>query len=112
VQVVQPQEGSRVVACATSRYEFEIFSGTVLGTPKSEAMNAAEGVLARLTQRAVCQAVHELIVRTPDGESRTFRVGTTDAAVPAQVRPLRWKSLRAGLHFLSDAGSLSAKLCG
>lgn len=89
MQVVQPQEGSKVVACAESRYEFEVFSGTVLGVPKSEAQNAAEGLLKKLFGfgKGACQAVHEMVVRTPDGTSRTFRFGTTSADVPAQVRP-------------------------
>ena len=90
MQVVQPQEGSKVVACAESRYEFEVFSGTVLGTPKSEAQNAAEGLLKRFFGfgKGACQAVHEMVVRAPDGMSRTFRFGTTSADVPAQVRTI------------------------
>lgn len=92
MQVVQPQEGSKVVACAESRYEFEVFSGTVLGAPKSEAQNAAESLLKRVLGfgKGACQAVHEMVVRAPDGTSRTFRFGTTSADVPAQVlhRPL------------------------
>eukprot|EP00892_Ulva_mutabilis_P001097 jgi/Ulvmu1/10989/UM007_0169.1 len=84
--VVQPQEGSKVVACAESRYEFEVFSGTVLGAPKSEAQNAADGLLKRFFGfgKGACQAVHEVVVRAPDGISRTFRFGTTTADVPAQ----------------------------
>jgi hypothetical protein len=85
---VQPQEGTRVVACAASRYEFEVFSGTVAGAPKSEALNAGESLLKRVLGfgKGRCQATHEMVVRTPDGVSRTFRFGTASADVPAQVR--------------------------
>ena len=87
--MAQPQEGSKLVACATTRYELELFSGTVVGEPESEALNAGQGsVLQRLfRQREVAQANHSLVVRSPAGESRTFRVATTSAAVPARVRP-------------------------
>lgn len=87
LQVIQPQEGSRVVACAESRYEFEVFSGTVVGSPNSEALNAGENFLKKLLGfgKSTCQATHEMVVRTPDGVSRTFRFGTTSADVPAQV---------------------------
>lgn len=89
--VVQPQEGSRVVADSISRYEFELFSGTVTSC-KSEALQPADGGLLGAAVRAVgllrkplVAAVHELVVRAPDGLSRTFRAGTASADVPAQV---------------------------
>lgn len=87
VQVVQPQEGKRVVACAESRYEFEVFSGTVVGKPESEALNAGENFLKKLIGfgKGTCQATHQMVVRTPDGVSRTFRFGTASSDVPAQV---------------------------
>lgn len=77
-----------MAACASSRFEFELFSGTVTGEPQSEAQNADESLLSRVFQRGVVQANHELVVRSPEGESRTFRVGTTTAQLPAQVRDL------------------------
>lgn len=103
VQVVQPQEGTRVVACAASRYEYELFSGAVVSTPRSEATNAATGFLDRLLKRTACQAVHELVVQTPDGESRAFRVGTSTAAVPAQVPP---SAITLALRSLAAAAPL------
>lgn len=90
VQVIQPQEGVKLVACATTRYEFETFSGTVVET-KSEALNAGMNLIQRfILRQPVCQAVHELVVRAPDGTGRTFRLGTASADVPAQVRTPRW----------------------
>lgn len=76
-----------MVACAESRYEFEVFSGTVVGKPNSEALNAGENFFKRLLGfgKGTCQATHEMLVRTPDGISRTFRFGTASSDVPAQV---------------------------
>jgi hypothetical protein len=76
-----------VVACAESRYEFEVFSGTVVGQPTSEALNAGDNLFKRLLGfgKSTCQATHEMVIRTPDGASRTFRFGTASADVPAQV---------------------------
>jgi hypothetical protein len=88
--VVQPQEGSRVVADSNTRYEFELFSGTVTSC-SSEALAASSNPLvaaARLVglwRRPPVAAVHELVVRSPSGASRTFRVGTGTADVPAAV---------------------------
>ncbi|GBF93654.1 hypothetical protein Rsub_06757 [Raphidocelis subcapitata] len=88
--VVQPQEGSRVVADAESRYEFELFSGTVTSC-SSEAQQPA-GNWAIAAARAVglwrappVAAVHTWVVRAPDGASRTYRAATATADVPAQV---------------------------
>ena len=68
--VVQPQDGEQRVACASSRYEFELFSGTVLRI-SSQAQAAAGGMMAplraiaaalRLPLDPVIAAVHELEV--------------------------------------------------
>lgn len=88
--VVQPQEGCKVVSDSNSRYEFELFSGTVTSC-RSEALQPAGNPLlaaARavgLWRRQPVAAVHELVVQAPDGTSRTFRVGTATADVPAQL---------------------------
>lgn len=88
--VVQPQEGVKVVSDANSRYEFELFSGTVTSC-KSEALQPASNPLlaaARavgLLKKGPVAAVQELVVQPPQGNSRTFRVGTATAEVPAQV---------------------------
>jgi hypothetical protein len=86
--VVQPQEGAKVVADAESRYEFELFSGTVTSC-SSEAQQPA-GNWAVTAARAVglwrappVSAVHTWVVRAPDGASRTFRAATATADVPA-----------------------------
>lgn len=87
--VVQPQEGNKVVADSVTRYEYELFSGSVTSC-SSEALQAAGNLLltaARavgLIKKPPVAAVHTFIVRAPDGMSRTFRVGTESAAVPAQ----------------------------
>lgn len=88
--VAQPREGCRVVADANTRYEFELFSGTV-SSCKSEALNPGDGGLLAAAARAVgllrtqaVAAVHEWVVTAPDGTSRTFRAGTSSADVPAQ----------------------------
>lgn len=90
LQVAQPQEGSKIAVCAKSRYEFELFSGTVSNTPKSEALNAGEGSLWQrlLRRRDVAQANHSVVIRAPAGESRTFRVATNTEKLPAKVKSL------------------------
>ena len=88
--VVQPQEGCKLVADAFSRYEYEVFSGTVINT-KSEALQQASGIWLTLMRASGFMrkpppaAVHEFVVQAPDGVSRTFRVATATADVPAQV---------------------------
>ncbi|KAK9810308.1 hypothetical protein WJX72_008368 [[Myrmecia] bisecta] len=87
--VVQPQEGVKVVACAQTRYQFELFSGSVVST-SSEALNATSNwaiALARkvgLWRAAPLAAIHQLVVQAPDGRARTFRFATESAEVPAQ----------------------------
>lgn len=86
--VVQPQEGCKVVSDSNSLYEFELFSGTVTSC-KSEALQPSSNPLAAaarlVLRRPAVAAVHELVVQAPDGSSRTFRVGTATADVPAQL---------------------------
>jgi hypothetical protein len=88
--VVQPQEGCKVVSDSNSRYEFELFSGSVTSC-SSEALQPSDNPLlaaARLLgvwRRLPVSAVHEMVVMAPDGTSRTFRMGTATADVPAQL---------------------------
>ena len=89
--LVQPQEGLKRAACATCRYDFELFSGTVRNITSS-AITADDGPVAVVARAATslfgqqpASAVHELDVVTPDGVARTFRVGTPGPDVPAGV---------------------------
>jgi hypothetical protein len=88
--VVQPQEGNKVVADADSRYEFELFSGSVTSC-SSEALEVSSNLLldlaraAGLWRRLPVAAVHEFVVQAPDSASRTFRCGTATPDVPAQM---------------------------
>ncbi|WIA17196.1 hypothetical protein OEZ85_014079 [Tetradesmus obliquus] len=88
--VVQPQEGCKVVSDSNSRFEFELFSGSVTSC-SSEALQLSDNPLlaaARLLgvwRRLPVSAVHEMVVMAPDGSSRTFRIGTATADVPAQL---------------------------
>eukprot|EP00879_Flechtneria_rotunda_P008358 GHRR01008755.1.p2 GENE.GHRR01008755.1~~GHRR01008755.1.p2 ORF type:complete len:567 (+),score=195.61 GHRR01008755.1:328-2028(+) len=88
--VVQAQEGCKLVLDSNSRYEFELFSGTVTSC-SSQALQSTGNLLqsaARaigILRRQPAAAVHELVVSAPDGSSRTFRVGTATADVPAQL---------------------------
>jgi hypothetical protein len=88
--VVQPQEGAKLVADADSRYEFELFSGSVTSC-SSEALEVPGNLLldfaraAGLWKRLPVAAVHEFVVQAPDGGSRTFRCGTGTPDVPAQA---------------------------
>ena len=75
---------------ATPRYEYELFSGTVVSaaseslvTEQSWAMAAARRV--GLLRRPAAGASHTVTVQTPAGQQRTFRFGTATADVPAKV---------------------------
>ena len=90
--VVQPQEGFKLVACAYTKYEYEVFSGKVV-TCSSEAVQvqapnpliSAARALVKLPAPPPTAAVHTMSVQSPDGSSRTFRFGTPTSEVPAQV---------------------------
>jgi hypothetical protein len=104
--VMQPQEGTKLVADSYSRYEYEIFSG-LLRSCSSEslvsqqqpwldnALKLASGLLPfsfnnknnnnRRGRRSPCTAVHTIDVETPAGQVRTFRFGTPTADVPAKI---------------------------
>ncbi|CAG9465420.1 unnamed protein product [Pedinophyceae sp. YPF-701] len=87
--VVQDTEGFSLHADSYSRYEYELFTGDVVSV-SSEALVSQQSVLltaARslgLWSKAPVGAVHEVVVRTPDGAARTFRFGTATADVPCQ----------------------------
>ena len=80
----------QVAACASSRYELEVFSGEVVRVD-SEALVQEQSVLlaaartANLWRSRPLASVHQMVVRAPDGQARTFRFGTESADVPAQV---------------------------
>ncbi|KAG2423402.1 hypothetical protein HXX76_015367 [Chlamydomonas incerta] len=88
--VVQPQEGAKTVADGYSRYEYDVFSGTCLGM-SSTALNGGGNLLLGLgralglVKKPGVAAIHEFVLQAPDSTSRTFRVGTENASVPAQV---------------------------
>eukprot|EP00878_Enallax_costatus_P010383 GHUV01010836.1.p1 GENE.GHUV01010836.1~~GHUV01010836.1.p1 ORF type:complete len:576 (+),score=142.43 GHUV01010836.1:158-1885(+) len=88
--LVEPQEGCKVVSDANSRYEFELFSGTVTACSSGALQLTSNPLLAAarlvgLVQQPPPAAVHELVVQAPDGSSRAYRVGTAAADVPAQT---------------------------
>lgn len=82
----------QVAACASSRYEFEVFSGEVARVD-SEALVQEQSLLlaaartANLWRKQPLASVHQMVVRAPDGQAKTFRFGTESADVPAQVHP-------------------------
>ncbi|KAG2493008.1 hypothetical protein HYH03_008672 [Edaphochlamys debaryana] len=88
--VVQPQEGAKTVADGYSRYEFDVFSGSCVSC-KSTALVPQGNILLALgralgvLRKPPVAAIHEFVLQAPDGTSRTFRVGTESAAVPAQM---------------------------
>ncbi|EIE21316.1 hypothetical protein COCSUDRAFT_56538 [Coccomyxa subellipsoidea C-169] len=88
--VVQPHEGCKVVACASTRYEYEVFTGDVVSVT-SEALVSQQSLLlaaaraANLWRKPPLAAVHQMVVQAPDGCARSLRFGTATADVPAQV---------------------------
>ncbi len=83
-------DGIQVAACASSRYVFEVFSGEVTRVD-SEALVQEQSLLlaaarsANLWRKRPVASVHQMVVRTPDGQARTFWCSTESADVPAQV---------------------------
>jgi len=94
-QVILPQEGASLVACASSRFELETFSGSVVESRSTVLEGGANPLLRLLSRAPACLAVHELLVRAPDGAARSFRVGTALPDVPAQVRAAPAHAARA-----------------
>ncbi|GIL63825.1 hypothetical protein Vafri_17820 [Volvox africanus] len=87
--VVQPQEGAKVVADGYSRYEYEVFSGTAISCSSTALVPSGNllfslGRAVGLIKKPPVAAIHEFVLQAPDSTSRTFRVGTETAAVPAQ----------------------------
>eukprot|EP00798_Chlamydomonas_sp_ICE-L_P014435 gene14435-20442_t len=92
LSVIQPREGSKLVCDAFSKYEYELFSGLVT-TCSSEASAPSSSMLFSFASKvgldwlvggAPVGAVHSLTLQSPDGQSRTFRVATSDGNVPGQ----------------------------
>ena len=92
--VVQPHEGIQMVADATTRYEYELYSGEVVDVSSesllSEIFNQAN-IAYSIAQKVGAWvpkqigAVHTLVVETPNGQQRTFRFGTETGDRPAKV---------------------------
>ena len=82
----------QVVACASTRYEYEVFTGDVVSV-ESEALVSQQSLLlaaaraANIWRKPPLAAVHRMVLRAPDGRARSLRFGTATADVPAQVRP-------------------------
>lgn len=81
----------QVAACASSRYAFEVFSGEVLrvqleAVVQEQSLLLAAAQTANIWRKRPLASVHQMDVRAPDGQARTFRFGTESADVPAQVR--------------------------
>ena len=80
----------QVVACASTRYEYEVFTGDVVSVT-SEALVSQQSLLlaaaraANLWRKPPLAAVHQMVVQAPDGRARSLRFGTATADVPAQV---------------------------
>lgn len=90
--VVQPQEGVKSVADSYTKYEYELFSGTVTNVSSESLVNEgnrSNPLLMVLRQSGILKApvvgaVHTAVVQTPGGQQRTFRFGTMTADVPAK----------------------------
>ena len=99
--LMQPQEGIRSVVDSYSKYEYELFSGTVTAAVSSESLVAESSTWLSTTLgsfitgntfaqrwgllwRPSATAVHTAVVETPAGQQRTFRFGTATADVPVR----------------------------
>uniref|UniRef100_A0A7R9VZJ9 Ubiquitin-like domain-containing protein n=1 Tax=Chlamydomonas euryale TaxID=1486919 RepID=A0A7R9VZJ9_9CHLO len=87
--VAQPQEGFKLVADAYSKYEYEVFSGTVAAAGSEQLQSNANDLIWRvvravgLLRSPASAAVHTLTVAAPDGTQRVFRFATSSPDVPA-----------------------------
>jgi hypothetical protein len=97
--IMQPQEGIRNVVDSFSKYEYELFSGSVVNVTSESLVaessqlvpslgNLIKGnsVLQRwgVLWRPHVGAVHTAVVETPTGQQRSFRFSTATADVPAR----------------------------
>jgi len=87
--VVKPHLGSETVSCASCRYDFDLFSGTVARS-ESESIEGKpallSGVLSLIGLGKNPSSVHSLDVQAPDGTmARTFKFATSDSSIPAAV---------------------------
>lgn len=68
-----------------------MFSGSVTEAASQALVGGQSALLAAARalgawRAPAAAAVHELVVRAPGGQSRTFRFGTASADLPAQAR--------------------------
>lgn len=88
--VMQPQEGVKTVLDSYSRYQFEIFSGTVTSAASEALVSGQTWVdsMVRtfgLIRRQTIGAIHTLTIENPSGNCRSFKFGTDTADVPAKL---------------------------
>ena len=91
--VVQPQQGIQTAVDASTRYEYELYSGIVVDVSSESLLseifsrsNVAVSFFRRIGAWVPKQvgAVHTVVVETPSGQQRTFRFGTETADRPAK----------------------------
>ena len=88
--VVRPGDPPRVVACSSTRYEFELFPGTVQSVQSESLASRQSRLTAVLRVLGVWKAppvgaIHEVVVRGAGSQVRAFRFATPTADVPASV---------------------------
>jgi hypothetical protein len=86
--LMQPHEGSKIVSDSYSKYEYEIFSGSVVKA-ESESLVASLSWLkllgGKLGKSSTTSAMHVMTLESPSGQQRTFKFGTQLAMAPAKV---------------------------
>jgi len=86
---VKPYQGSETMVCSSCRYEFDLFSGTVLKT-ESEAPETYGLVMEDLLKVRFFGGrrgyTHTFTIESPtEGISQVYKCGTEGAEVPAKV---------------------------
>jgi hypothetical protein len=84
--LMQPHEGSKIVADSFSKYEYEVFSGKVMKAD-SESLVASLSWLKQIGSKlgkASTAAMHSITIESPSGQQRTFKFGTQLSTAPAK----------------------------
>ncbi|KAH7447917.1 hypothetical protein KP509_01G127300 [Ceratopteris richardii] len=109
--VVQPHQGVQLVPCSKCRYQYELMSGDVINC-ESESISTNISAFERglrvlqLKKQSLPAAVHSFVVRSPDGNARTYRFATASLDIPAQLEERITVAAAAPANSSSGTGPL------
>ncbi|QDZ21171.1 hypothetical protein HOP50_05g36970 [Chloropicon primus] len=90
--VVKSFHGEETVACASSRYLFDCYSGMVVSAESDAPASRSEGAVFELLEKRVFAGNsnkyalnHKIVVDAPDGTARAYKFATETDELPAKV---------------------------